>query len=115
MQGAGGFGKTALAERFCRDRDVRGAFHGGVLWTTLGEQVGEGGQVERLNDLVGHVTGTRPEHTRPETARAAFAEAPDDRRCLLVIDDAWRREDAAPFLRVRVRARGRDRAAGHYA
>src|SRR5262249_31583162 len=40
----------------------------------------------------------RPGVTQLEGAKAKFAEALDDRRCLLVIDDAWREQDLAPFL-----------------
>ena len=38
LRGAGGFGKTILAQALAHDDDIQDAFHDGVLWVTLGER-----------------------------------------------------------------------------
>jgi hypothetical protein len=38
LRGAGGFGKTTVAQAVGHDDDIRDAFHDGVLWVTLGER-----------------------------------------------------------------------------
>jgi hypothetical protein len=44
--------------------------------------------------------GARESFATRDAARARLGEVLADRRCLLVIDDVWRRSDAEPFLRV---------------
>jgi hypothetical protein len=41
LRGAGGYGKSTLAQALCHDPDVVAAFPDGILWTTLGENPGE--------------------------------------------------------------------------
>jgi hypothetical protein len=94
--GPGGFGKTALAARLCCDFIIRDAFYDGILWVTLGEKPGD--PASKLADLAEALTGTRPSTSSPGAAASALARALDDRRCLLVVDDAWSRRDLAPFL-----------------
>ena len=38
LQGAGGFGKTTLAQALCHDDDIIDAFTDGILWVELGQQ-----------------------------------------------------------------------------
>ena len=52
----------------------------------------------RIADLIEIITGNRPGVTHLEAAKTKLAEALDDRRCLLVIDDAWRKQDLVPLL-----------------
>jgi len=96
LRGPGGFGKTALAAQLAQDRDVRDLYYDGVLWVTLGEQPVD--PVPKLADLIYEVHGERPGFTGLDAARAAFAKALDDRRCLLVLDDVWRLSDVKPFM-----------------
>jgi WD40 repeat protein len=96
LRGAGGFGKTELARFLCHDDDIEESFDGGILWATLGETPAS--PVAALADLTAALRGRRPEATLLDAAKAALAEAIDDRACLLVIDDVWRRGDVAPFL-----------------
>lgn len=96
LRGAGGYGKTSLANALCHDPDIREAFDGGILRVTLGEKCDD--LVGFVAELIVMLTGERPDVTRLDAAKARLAEALDDRRCLLVIDDAWRAEDLAPFL-----------------
>jgi hypothetical protein len=96
VNGPGGFGKTALAARLCCDFTIRDAFYDGILWVTLGERPSD--PAGKLADLSEALTGARPSTTSPDAAANALARALDDRRCLLVVDDAWSRHDLAPFL-----------------
>jgi hypothetical protein len=96
LRGAGGFGKTELARFLCHDDDIEEAFDGGILWATLGETPAN--PVAMLTDLTAALSGRMPEATGLDAAKAALAEALDDRVCLIVIDDVWRRRDVDPFL-----------------
>jgi WD40 repeat protein len=96
LRGPGGFGKTSLAVRLAADPELRDSFYDGVLWVTFGEQPVD--LVPKLADLVEKVLGERPGFNSLEAAREAFVSALDNRRCLLVLDDVWRRADIEPFL-----------------
>jgi WD40 repeat protein len=96
LRGAGGYGKTVLANALCHDSDIQDAFSDGILRITLGEKPDD--LVARFADLVETLTGERPGFRNIDAAKVALADALDDRRCLLVIDDAWRAQDLAPFL-----------------
>lgn len=37
LRGAGGFGKTTLAQALCHDPDIQATFTDGILWITLGQ------------------------------------------------------------------------------
>ena len=40
LKGAGGYGKTTLAQALCHDQRIRDVFDDGILWVTLGENPG---------------------------------------------------------------------------
>ncbi len=96
VRGAGGLGKTALADALCHDPEIRDAFEGGILRVTLGEEPGD--PVGTMAGLIYRLTGERPDVARLDDARDRLDEALVDRRCLLVIDDARRSPDLEPFL-----------------
>ena len=52
LRGAGGFGKTALAQAVCQDERIREKYPDGVLLTTMGEEVSESGRLSRIRDLI---------------------------------------------------------------
>ena len=98
LQGAGGFGKTALATEVCYDPRVREQYPDGVLWTTMGEEIDAAGRLARVRDLIRWWTEKDPPAF--ETVSAASAHLRQDlegKRLLLVVDDVWRPEDIAPF------------------
>jgi WD40 repeat protein len=96
LRGAGGYGKTALANALCHDDDIQDAFSDGILRVTLGEKPDD--LSGRIADLIETLTGERPGFRTLDAAKVALADALDDRHCLLVIDDAWRTQDLSPFL-----------------
>jgi len=96
LRGAGGYGKTTLAKAVCHDPQVRQAFPDGVLWVTLGERPGE--LIGQVMDWIEALTGERPGFTGIDAAKAELAKSLGERRCLLVIDDAWNEAHLRPFL-----------------
>ena len=60
LRGAGGFGKTTLAQALAFDERVRRTYPGGILWVTMGESVGETGRVARIRDLLRWWQGEEP-------------------------------------------------------
>jgi WD40 repeat protein len=94
LRGAGGFGKTVLAQALAHDDDIQDAFHDGVLWVTLGERPS---LIEKLGDLLETVTGEPQRFTEASAAANKLREVLAERRCLLVIDDAWSESQLRPF------------------
>src|SRR5262249_46651181 len=99
LLGAGGYGKTTLANQICRDPDVRFEFAEGILRVEVGKE---------RDDVTGLVTdlietldpeGKRPGFQDTQTAAEHLAEAIGEARILLVIDDVWREAQLRPFLR----------------
>jgi WD40 repeat protein len=97
VQGPGGFGKTTLAIDVCHRAEVVDAFPDGLLWVTLGEQPDMAG---KLSDLHVLASGNPPAVAGVEAIGQALAKALSGRRCLLIVDDAWRPQDLAPFLKL---------------
>lgn len=98
LRGAGGFGKTALAQKLCQDKRVQEAYPDGILWTTMGEDVDANGRLSRIRDLIRW--WIREESPAFETAAAAGAmlrELLAKSRFLIVIDDVWNSADVTPF------------------
>jgi len=98
LRGAGGFGKTALAQAICEHEAVRERFPAGVLWVTLGQRLNEAQRLARVRDLLRW--WTRRESSSFETLEAAagfLRESLAGQRVLLVLDDVWLAADVAPF------------------
>lgn len=99
IHGAGGFGKTVLALQACYRPEVRGRYHGGIIWITLGEQVRGTELAAKIDDLCEQLTGSRPSLSDPEQAGFRLGEILDGRPdMLLVVDDVWTIEQLRPFL-----------------
>jgi hypothetical protein len=98
LRGAGGFGKTTLAEEICRDTRVRERFPGGVLWAILGEQKADSRIAAEINSLSEELSGDRPPLIDPERAGRRLGELLGDQPTLLVVDDVWTRTQMRSFL-----------------
>jgi len=96
LRGAGGFGKTALVNHICHDRDIQKTYGDGVLHVELGEKPDN--LIARIADLVEVLTGERSGLQTVGALSAGLAAALGERRYLLVIDDVWREQDLRPFL-----------------
>ncbi|MCU0499913.1 MAG: NB-ARC domain-containing protein, partial [Anaerolineae bacterium] len=96
LQGAGGYGKTTIAQAVCYDPRIWGKFSGGILWVTLGESPPDARA--QLLDLYRLLTKSELNLTEINAIKAALNQALEDRPVLLVIDDLWRPEHLTPFL-----------------
>ncbi|WP_369491744.1 NB-ARC domain-containing protein [Streptomyces sp. BF23-30] len=101
LHGAGGFGKTTLAQVVCAHRKVRRQFPGGVHVITIGRDVrGRVAIAAKVAEVTRYVTGdTMEAGTDPDQAGARLGALLDQRpRTLLVLDDVWEAEQLTPFL-----------------
>jgi WD40 repeat protein len=98
LRGAGGFGKTTLAQALCHDPRVQAAYRGGILWVTMGEQLTDGERLSRLRDLLRRwLDGEPPAFETVAAAGGYLCERLAGRQVLLVVDDVWSPMDLAPF------------------
>ena len=97
LNGLPGVGKTTLAIELAHDPEVMDRFHDGVLWIGLGRQP----DVLALMGTWATAVGIPTDEIARRASladRAATIHAAIGLRCmLLVIDDAWRIEDALAF------------------
>src|SRR5690348_2838778 len=98
LKGAGGYGKTTLAQALCQDPEIKAAFPDGIEWITLGEALKPGELIEKLKDLVYRLTQMRPPVESLEIAIAELRVALEGRCLLLIVDDVWFASDLNPFL-----------------
>ena len=69
LYGAGGFGKTTLAQMVCADRRVRRRFGGRVYLVTVGRDVrGVAAVAAKVNDVIKLISGEDATFTDPELA-----------------------------------------------
>jgi hypothetical protein len=99
LQGAGGYGKTTLANSLCRDPEVRFEFTDGILRVEIGKERDDvtGLIVDLIEKL--HPNAKRPGFQDVQTASEHLGELIGEARLLLVIDDVWREAQLRPFLR----------------
>ena len=74
LRGAGGFGKTALANALCHDPEIEDAFSDGILRVVLGEKPED--LVGRIADLIEVLTGERPGVTHLEASQGEACRKP---------------------------------------
>jgi WD40 repeat protein len=99
LYGAGGFGKTTLAQLVCADPRVRRRFGGRVHLVTVGRDVrGAAAVSAKVNDVIKLVTGEDATFTDPQLAGRRLGALLDaGPRRLLILDDVWEPEHLAPF------------------
>ena len=95
IQGWPGVGKSTIIAALAHDPDIAGAFPDGVLWTSLGETP------NLLAELVVWAEALRlinpGQVPQLETITAQLTAVLRDKRMLLIVDDLWQVEHAAPF------------------
>ncbi len=98
LHGMGGIGKSVMARALCDDQGVQAAFPDGILWVSIGQDAREDDLQAKLRawieTLGGAVADAAPAIERLKEMLAALLAR---RRCLLIIDDVWRRRDAEHF------------------
>lgn len=94
LNGLPGVGKTALSITLAHDPEIREHFRDGILWAGLGPHPNISGMLSRWGTLLGvsanAVTAISSDEEWAKTLRAAIGT----RSMLLVIDDAWKVEEA---------------------
>ncbi len=98
LRGAGGFGKTTLAQALAFDDAVRAAYPDGVLWATMGEGLGDTDRLHRVLDLIRWWTDDDPPGFKGLAAASAHLRRMlEKHRVLLVVDDVWQSVDVEAF------------------
>lgn len=96
LQGAGGFGKTTLAQAICHDERILNAFPDGILWTAIGDE--RNNVISGLQKLYKALTGEKAQFVDEHDATVQLSAELDKRCCLMVIDDVWTYVHLRPFL-----------------
>src|SRR5205809_3031531 len=97
INGLPGVGKTTLVVELVNTREVLEYFHNGVLWAGLGFEPDIPGLLRKWGSLLGIATAEMEKLSSIEEWTKAIRTTIGTRRFLLVIDDAWRIEDALIF------------------
>ncbi|WP_331735526.1 NB-ARC domain-containing protein (plasmid) [Streptomyces sp. NBC_01166] len=100
LSGAGGFGKTTLAEMICASPRVRQRYKGGVYSFAIGREVrGRAEIAARVAEITRFITGDTEQFSDPTEAGRHLGRLLDQReRTLLFLDDVWTDEQLEPFL-----------------
>ncbi len=94
LNGLPGVGKTALAIELVHDDAIRTHFSDGILWAALGPEPHLPGLLSRWGTMLGISSTETASLSDSEAWAIALRRAIGSRSMLLVIDDAWRLEDA---------------------
>jgi transcriptional regulator with XRE-family HTH domain len=97
LYGLPGVGKTALAIELVHDLDIQRHFSDGILWVALGPRSDVSEQLCRWGALLGCSTAEMANVEDEADWAKALHAAIGLRRMLLVIDDAWKSDDALAF------------------
>ncbi|MFD4861611.1 NB-ARC domain-containing protein [Streptomyces atratus] len=100
LEGAGGFGKTTLADLVCANRKVRRRFGGRIYRVTVGRDVrGRAAIAGKVGEVTRFITGNAEVFEDPELAGAHLGRLLQKHpRTLLLLDDVWDAEQLRPFL-----------------
>jgi len=94
LNGLPGVGKTALSITLAHDSEMRAHFKDGILWAGLGPGPNMQGHLSRWGTLLGMSSNEMSSLSGNEAWAVALRRTIGARTMLLVIDDAWKLEEA---------------------
>ncbi len=97
LNGLPGVGKTALSIALAHDAKIRKHFRDGIVWAGLGPHPNIPGLLSRWGTLLGLSSTEMSALGNNEEWAETLRNAIGSRYMLVVIDDAWRIEDALTF------------------
>ncbi|WP_299870543.1 NB-ARC domain-containing protein [uncultured Hoeflea sp.] len=112
VYGAGGYGKSSLAQELSSDKTIREAYPGGIYWLQFGfETTHEDGQQTRYRSLRTAIHQTLLEQFAPDARPKPLLEGTDrdvesflnalpDLPILLIADDVWNSNQSSWFSRL---------------
>jgi hypothetical protein len=95
IRGWPGVGKSSIAAALAHDADVHRAYPDGVLWTSVGQKPNIMALLAEWGKALGTDELLRAPGLKDATARLATILSA--KRMLLIVDDVWAAEHAAPF------------------
>ncbi|MEZ4669373.1 MAG: NB-ARC domain-containing protein [Anaerolineae bacterium] len=95
IQGWPGVGKSTTVALLAHDTDIARQFPDGVLWTSLGENPDVSGEINIWAEALKLNEPGRAR--RVEEISAQITAFLRDKRFLLIVDDVWQADHAAPF------------------
>ncbi len=100
LHGAGGFGKTTLADVVWADRRVQRRFRGRIYRITLGRDIRSRAAIAaKIGEATRFITGDTTPFDDPDVAGAHLGRLLDERPAiLLILDDVWWPGQLEPFL-----------------
>lgn len=96
LRGAGGYGKTTLANALCHDKDIINEFPDGIFWVTLGEEPQNLNGI--IEDLIYFISHKKLRFENIDASTLYLKNILVDKKLLLVIDDVWNEAHLKPFL-----------------
>ena len=94
LLGMAGIGKSVLAAALAHDREIQCAFPDGVIWLTLGQRPPI---LIRQSQLAAALGREPRSFVDVEEGRAHLRELLAGKRCLVILDDVWKLQDATAF------------------
>src|SRR5579859_3636812 len=98
LHGMGGIGKSVMARALCDLPEVQAAFPDGILWAVLGQNPSDDEIRVKLRDWV-NTLGEQITENVPtlDKLKNTLVEVLENKSCLLIVDDVWRRKQAEWF------------------
>ncbi len=97
LSGLPGVGKTAIARELIYDDDIQRHYCDGIIWVGLGPRPNLTGLLGRWGSLLGIPASEIALLSGEEEQARAIRDVIGTRRMLLVIDDAWKIDEALAF------------------
>jgi tetratricopeptide (TPR) repeat protein/transcriptional regulator with XRE-family HTH domain len=94
LNGLPGVGKTALSITLAHEPELRTHFKDGIIWAGLGPEPNMQGHLSRWGTILGMSASEMSGLKDPDAWAVALHRAIGSRTMLLVIDDAWKLEEA---------------------